>query len=254
MLLLDIGNTTISCARSDSGKLGKIREFGHYGFEHPAMSMLGRSKDRTVLFASVVPDLSRRVRRLCRDRGCPVLECGREVNIPVVNRYRRPEEVGQDRLLNVYTVNKLYKGCDIRLVVDLGTALTFDFITTRGAYNGGLIFPGMRTALDALTARCALLPKKINSVHTRSLYAKSTGEAIINGIDYGYSFLITGMVEHLKRKDPGMKVLLTGGGGRFLIKSICKYDKYDEHLSLRGLNELARELVDGMIIPERGKR
>jgi type III pantothenate kinase len=245
MLLIDCGNTTIGCAQSGASGPGTVLEYSHQMCARSLKSLLRCRKYRAVLMSSVAPDVSRVIRELCHDAGCKMMECGKEVQIPVVNRYRCPREAGQDRLLNVYAVNRLYKDCDIRLVVDLGTALTFDFITRRGAYNGGLIFPGMRIALDSLLARCAQLPEKVAPGARRTLYSKSTGEGIVNGIDYGYSFLIAGLIEHVKRKDPDMKVLLTGGGGRFLIPSICGFDYYDEHLSLRGLNELARELATG---------
>ena len=254
MLLLDAGNTNIGCGESEAGVLGRIRDLPPRNRERSLGAMIRRQKDRRVLFASVVPEAGRMIRRLCSECGCLPLECGREVRIPVVNRYRRPCEVGQDRLLNVYAVNRLYPESDIRLVVDLGTALTFDFITRRGAYNGGLIFPGMKTALDALLVRCALLPKNLKLAPTRTLYAKSTREGIVNGIDYGYTFLVAGLIAHLRRKDPGLKVLVTGGGAGLLVKSLCRFDHYDEHLSLRGLNELAREVAAGTIIPEGGTR
>jgi len=245
MLLIDCGNTTIGCAVHDEAGPVFVRECGHRTCERFLKPLIRRQKDGMVLMVSVVPAVSRAIRALCRTAGCRLLECGKEVKIPVVNRYRRPQEAGQDRLLNVYAVNRLYPQSDIRLVVDLGTALTFDFITRRGAFNGGLIFPGMRAALDAVLDRCALLPANIASISTRTICAKSTREGVVNGIDYGYSFLVAGLIEHVKRKDPDMKVLLTGGGGRYLIRALCGIDYYDEHLSLRGLNELARELAAG---------
>jgi type III pantothenate kinase len=171
--------------------------------------------------------------------------CGKDLSIPVVNRYARASEVGQDRLLNVYAVAKLYTKDHVRLVIDIGTAVTFDFIGKDGAYEGGLIYPGMRSSLKALLDDCALLPDALDLKKAKTVYAKSTAEGINNGIIFGYSFMIRGMIDHLKSLHRGetFSVLVTGGAGTLLKQEIAGFDVYDNDLALKGLHMLAKEYI-----------
>ena len=243
MLLLDVGNTNISAARSMNGIIVDSFTCSPRVCVERLSDMVDADGAESMLVSSVVPAVSRKLRSFSKKHGIKYYQCGCELTIPVKNLYDDPSEVGMDRLLNVYAVNRLYAGRDVRLVIDLGTALTFDFITKRGAYHGGLIFPGMKIALQGLLDTCALLPDRLELKPTRRLKARNTAECINNGVDYGYSFLISGLIAHIKQKDADLKTLITGGGAEFLIKKICKIDYYDKLLALKGLNELARELL-----------
>lgn len=242
MLLLDVGNTNIACAYSLNFKIRDYFSLSKKSYKDDLVDLIRERKVKTMLVSSVVPSISRALASLCRKHDVTYYECGKNLDIPVKNLYKNPDEVGQDRLLNVYAINKLYGNKNVRLVIDLGTALTFDFINARGAYNGGLIFPGMRIALDGLLKTCALLPNDLELKPTRTLYAKTTLEGINNGIDYGYSFLIAGMIDYHKNKKGDFTTLVTGGGAKLLIKNICKFDYYDDKLALKGLNELSKEI------------
>ena len=241
MLLIDVGNTNLSCAYSVRGKIRKYLTYSKKSYKDEILAFVKEKGITTIFASSVVPSVSKGLRALSKKNKIKYLECATDITIPVKNLYDNPAEVGQDRLLNVYAVNKLYKDSDIRLVIDLGTALTFDFITPRGEYNGGLIFPGMNTSLNGLLSTCALLPDSLKLKPTKTLYAKTTIDGINNGIDYGYSFLISGMIEYLRKKKKHYKTLVTGGGAKLLIKDICKFDYYDDKLTLKGLNELIKE-------------
>ena len=243
MLLIDVGNTNISCAYSRAGKIVETFCCTKADYKAVLASILEVKGLNAVVVSSVVPVISKGLRSLAKKYNISYYECGRELTIPVKNLYRDPSEVGQDRLLNVYAVNQLYKGKNVRLVIDLGTALTFDFITVAGAYQGGLIFPGMQTALDSLLKTCSLLPDRLKLEPTRTLQAKTTIEGINNGIDYGYSFLIAGMIDHLRKSQDEYKTLVTGGGSKLLIKKICKFEYSDDKLALKGLNQLAKKVV-----------
>lgn len=241
MLLLDIGNTNISIAHVRNHKILSCSSLLTNSYYGTFKNVLIENNVENVLVSSVVPKVAYQIRCLCDELNVRFIECGHEIKIPVKNLYDNPQEVGQDRLLNVYAANKLYAKKNIRLIIDLGTALTFDFISKEGAYKGGLIFPGMKLALDSLLKKCALLPNDLELKPTRTLHGKSTIEGINNGIDYGYSFLINGLIEYLKKDDPKMKTLITGGGAKLLIDEICSIDYYDENLSLNGLLELSKE-------------
>lgn len=241
MFLMDIGNTNISIAHAIDDRIEEVIILSIDDFEVQLKNLLFEKSIAKVLISSVVPKVAYKIRSICDELNIVFYECGKEIIVPVKNLYDNPHEVGQDRLLTVYAVNAKYKNSDIRLVIDLGTALTFDFISQDGAYNGGLIFPGMRLALKSLLDNCALLPNDLELKPTGTLYGKSTIEGINNGIDFGYSFLIAGLIDYLKRTDPKMKTLITGGGSKLLINDICSIDYYDENLALEGLLNLAFE-------------
>jgi len=251
-LLIDIGNTTVHYAVA--GKQGPVFTKKKYpgDFMRSLSGLIKRYKPQRAIICSVVPHLSIKTRRILKKNSVRIIECGKEIKIPLKNLYKKPREVGQDRLLNVFAANNLYK--DVRLIVDLGTALTFDFISKKGAYLGGLIFPGMSISLAGLLSNCALLPRKLALKPARILQGKSTSQCIRSGIVLGFSFLIGGLVEYIKkRKKASFKVLLTGGDCKFIIKSIAKVDYVEPDLSLRGLYILQSHLKKDRVLPTHQK-
>ncbi|MFC1514449.1 type III pantothenate kinase [Candidatus Omnitrophota bacterium] len=240
-LLIDIGNTSVSLGVTKGKGIGLTRRSSHADLATTLRSLVKRHKPDRALVCSVVPKVSRQIRSLLAKQGITVFECGKQVKIPVRNLYKKPKEVGQDRLINVYAVDHLYK--KVRLVIDVGTALTFDFISAAGAYQGGLIFPGVSISLSSLLKTCALLPDKVTLKPTYVLEGKTTAQCISSGMTLGYSFLIRGLVEYIKGKRRDFKLLLTGGDCRILVKKIAKFDYVDIDLSLKGLNILRKTLV-----------
>jgi len=240
-LLIDAGNTNLSCGILSGKKISSKRDFSHAVLSDlEAFALSNAVTD--VLLSSVVPAATKKIAALSKKNGWRFFLCGREVVIPVKNRYRHPAEVGQDRLLNVFAVSRLYSEKNIRLVIDIGTAVTFDFIGKDGAYEGGLIYPGMRSSLKALLDDCALLPDALDLKKAKTIYAKNTADGINNGIIFGYSFMIRGMIDHLKdlhRGEP-FGTLVTGGAGALLKNDIAGFDLYDNDLALKGLSLLAK--------------
>ncbi|MFC1599298.1 type III pantothenate kinase [Candidatus Omnitrophota bacterium] len=236
-LLIDIGNTAVHYGLARKHGLVFTGKKNTKDFKLSLPKLIGRHKPKRVFICSVVPGVCKEIRRILKENDVSIFECGREIDIPVRNLYQRPHEVGQDRLINVFAAKALYK--NIRLVIDLGTALTFDFISSRGEYLGGLIFPGMSTSLSGLLKNCALLPDKITLKSRVRLQGKSTSECVVSGIVLGYSFLVGGLMGHIKKgKKKPFKVLLTGGDCEFIKKDIAKVDYTDSRLSLKGLCEL----------------
>jgi type III pantothenate kinase len=242
-LLIDAGNTNLSCALFDGKRIRATRDIPHEDLTLLSAFVCDHGVS-DVLLSSVVPAATKRIAGFSRKHGWRLRVCGRDLTIPVANRYRRPSEVGQDRLLNVFAVSRVYPDDGIRLVVDIGTAVTFDFIGEDGAYEGGLIYPGMRSSLKALLDDCALLPDALDLKKAKTIYAKSTEEGINNGIIFGYSFMIRGMIEHLRSlaSKGTFHTLITGGAGALLKKDIAGYDRYDNDLALKGLACLVREI------------
>ena len=242
ILLLDIGNTSIGMAISIKGKIVVYDSLSFIAFKQQVENWIKKYNLTLVLVCSVVPDITKKLKVLFKKYKLQFLECGVDVKIPVKNLYDNPQEVGCDRLISVYSASSIYKNKNVRLIIDVGTALTFDFISSSGAYTGGLIFPGMEISLSGLLSKCALLPKKMQLYSVTKIQAKTTKDGINNGIIFGYSFLVKGLISHIKQKKKNFNVLVTGGSSDLLIKKIAGFNYQDKYLVLKGLNVLATNL------------
>ncbi len=151
-----------------------------------------------VIVSSVVPKATARLKRVLRDIGAPrPVIIGETMKAPIANRYRVPSQVGQDRLVNAVAACELYGAPAI--VVDFGTAVTFDLVSAKREYLGGLIVPGMGIALEALSARAALLPA-IKMAPPKELLGRDTVSSMRSGLFYGYGALCDGIARLLKPK------------------------------------------------------
>jgi len=141
---------------------------------------------------------------------------GSNIRVPMKIKYRDPREVGQDRLVTAFAARKVY-GAPV-LVIDFGTAVTFDFVSGKGEYEGGLIFPGLRLGLKSLAADAALLPK-IELEATRGLIGRDTRASMNNGILFGYAAVCDRIVELCREKyGKNIKVVATGGDAKLIAK------------------------------------
>ena len=143
------------------------------------------------IVSATVPSLAPQWRALAaRYLGHRMLVVGPGIKTGMAIRYENPREIGPDRLVNaVAAYERFHRSC---VVVDFGTAITFDAVSSKGEYLGGLIMPGVEIALEALTERAAALPKVDITVAPRSLIGKSTVEAIRAGVLYGTALPSTG--------------------------------------------------------------
>jgi type III pantothenate kinase len=149
-------------------------------------------------------------------------------------RMDNPREVGADRLVNAIAAYERVK--DTCVVVDFGTAITYDAVSAEGEYLGGIITPGAEISVDALSERAAKLPK-IEMAEPRALIGKSTVEAIRSGIAYGFAGQVEGIVRRLRDElGPETKVIATGGLAQVLVPFIREtIDEVDDLLTLTGL-------------------
>jgi len=145
----------------------------------------------------------------------------------------RPDEVGADRLVNSLAAHKIYSGPII--VVDFGTATTFDIINKEGSYIGGIISPGVHLSMDALDKATARLPRiAINKPD--KVIGSNTITAMQSGIFWGYIGLLEGIISRIKiEAGSGMKVIATGGLSKLFIEHTDAIDYIDEDLTLKGI-------------------
>jgi type III pantothenate kinase len=187
-----------------------------------------------VAVSSVVPPMNDRIEELARRFfGHEPLVVGPGVRTGVPILYDNPKEVGADRICNAVAAYERVKGPAI--VVDFGTATTFDVVTAKGEYAGGVIVPGIGISLDALVARTAKLPR-VELQWPPKVVGKTTVHAIQAGVTYGYTALVDGLVERIRaEQDPEARVLATGGLGALIAPHSKTIETVDEFLTVDGL-------------------
>lgn len=248
LLVIDIGNTNIVFGVYDGDKLvnhWRLSTALHKTVDEYAIllnSLLYIEKIRlgeidSAIISCVVPPLLIPFEIVCRKYIgiMPIIvEPGIKMGMPIL--YENPQEVGADRIVNA--VSAFEKHRKPLIVVDFGTATTFDYITAKGEYAGGCIAPGMMISLEALFERASKLPR-VELLRPKSLLGKNTVTAMQAGITYGYASLVDGIVAKMKEEvktDPF--VIATGGLSSLIFKQSATIDEVDEFLTLRGLKLL----------------
>ena len=192
------------------------------------------------ILANVVPAASYSLRMLCkRYFGCEALVIGApDVELGVDIRIDHPEEVGADRLVNAVGASQAYDGPLI--ILDFGTATTFDIVAEDGAYCGGVIAPGINLSLEALHAAAAKLPR-IDVARPASVIGKSTVPAMQSGVYWGYVALIEGLVARIQKEfGAKMTVIATGGLAPLFADATPAIEHLDRELTMRGLLSINR--------------
>jgi type III pantothenate kinase len=191
----------------------------------------------SAVISCVVPPLLIPFEIICRKYvGIrPILvEPGIKTGMPIL--YENPSELGADRIVNAISGYEKYKRALI--IVDFGTATTFDYITPKGEYVGGAIAPGIMISLEALFERASKLPR-VELIKPKSIIGKNTVYAMQSGIIYGYVSLVDGIVKRMEEEvktDP--YIIATGGLASLIYKESETIDEVDEFLTLRGLKML----------------
>ena len=253
LLAIDSGNTNIVFAmfdregekvrgewRSSTDTNRTADEFGVWLTQLMAMEGLNRHDVDACIIASVVPAVVFSLKTLCRRYfGCEALVVGDEgVDLGIKILLDRPEEVGADRLVNAVAAHKFYKGPLI--VIDFGTATTFDVVDEVGNYCGGAIAPGINLSLEALHTAAAKLPR-VAIGRPRTVIGKATVPAMRSGIFWGYVGLIEGLVARIKNEfGSPMTVVATGGLAPLFLEVTDAIQHLDPELTLRGLLEIHR--------------
>jgi len=237
LLTIDVGNTTIALGVFDGNKLKKRYSIPTNSgkFNYFLKKIFKSHRINEAIVSSVVPKAAKTIEKgLGRFLKKPALILGRGVKVPIKNLYRFPKQVGQDRLVNAFAAVNLYGAPAI--VVDFGTAITFDVISRKEEYLGGMILPGLRISFEALNERTALLPK-IQLERPKEFIGKDTKSSMLSGIVYGFSALTDDLTERIKKKIGKTARVIGTGGNIDLINSYCSnFDAIDKDLTLKGLN------------------
>jgi len=246
LLAVDIGNTNIVFALYDGNmQRGMWRSMTDAGrtkdeylvflSQHFELKNLLLSDISDVIISSVVPDVDDEMSKLCRDGfGLKPIFVGKDTGgLGIEIKIDRPSELGADRLVNTYAVHKEYKCAAI--VLDFGTATTFDIVDKNGNFCGGVIAPGPNLSLEALHLAAAKLPS-VAVKKPKSALAKNTVDAMQSGIYWGYVGLVEKILERLIAElGERPKIIATGGLSRLFQGDIPAIDVIDEELTLKGL-------------------
>jgi type III pantothenate kinase len=245
LLAADIGNTNIIFGVFDGDKLKttlRIATGIHTMPDEYAALMLNlierqglsSSQITDAVLCSVVPPLITTFEELCK-RYFKILPLviGAGVKTGIRICMDNPREVGADRIVNAVAAHKLYKGPVI--VIDMGTATTFDAVSKDGDYLGGAIAPGIVIATEALFTRTAALPR-VDLTYPKKAIGTSTIAAMQSGIVFGYMGLIEGIVTRIREELGGKaKVVVTGGYSKLFAEKTPVIDVVNPDLTLIGL-------------------
>ncbi len=186
------------------------------------------------IIGSVVPALTEIFETVCeRLFGVEPLTVGPGIRTGMKMQIENPREVGADRIVNAVAAFEQARGCAI--VVDFGTATTFDVVSVRGDYLGGVIVPGVGISADALASRTAKLPR-VEIARPKSVIGRTTVQAIQSGLVFGYVALIEGLVHRISEQMSAKpRVIATGGLASLIARETDVIDDVVEFLTLDGL-------------------
>lgn len=251
LLVIDVGNTNTLFAVWDGQGFPaqwRIKTDGgrtpdeYFVWLSQLMTHAGieRRRVKAAIVSQVVPDTLFNIRGLCRRYfGCEPMVVGAPgVKLGVEVRVDRPSEVGADRLVNTVAGFRRY-GPNL-IVIDFGTATTFDVVDEDGAYAGGIIAPGVNLSMAALHQAAAKLPRVAVEPPARVI-GKSTVECMQSGIFWGYVSMVEGICHRIKaEKGCEMTIIGTGGLSRMFDRAGKLFDHIDPDLTVSGLVDIYR--------------
>jgi type III pantothenate kinase len=257
LLAVDAGNTNLVFALVDGGAIkarwriatDPRRTADQYAvWLHQLLELEGYSKAdvSAVIIGTVVPRALHNLEVLASKyfHVEPLIAGQGRAEWPLQLDVDEPQNVGADRALNAIAAHAKHPG-DL-IVIDFGTATTFDVISPTGAYSGGIIAPGINLSLDALVSAAAKLPRiAIDAPKTDSVIGRTTESQMIIGIYWGYVAMIEGLVERLKREvGRPVTVISTGGLATLFDKHTDVFDAIEPDLTIQGLNLLYETATD----------
>jgi type III pantothenate kinase len=243
LLAIDVGNTQTVCGVYDGPKLRRHwrlqTERGRTADEYGVMvtNLLTAASIPSIngiAVASVVPPMHQIIDEMCRKYiGVAPLFVGPGIRTGMPILYDKPQEVGADRIANAIAAYERTR--DTTIIVDFGTATTFDYVSEKGEYVGGVIAPGLGIASDALFERTAKL-YRVEFVKPKHVVGRNTVHAIQSGLIYGYVCLVDGLVVRIQRENKvKARVIATGGFATLLAPESETIEEVDEFLTLEGL-------------------
>jgi type III pantothenate kinase len=244
ILAIDIGNTAATVGFYEAGRLLDFCSLYYDDIPKYVKKLVscGKESQLDIVISSVIPKTTDFLKcKLQSDKGLKIWVVG--VNMPLVirHKYINYKGLGIDRKVNIYGATRMYRLP--MLVIDYGTAITFDYIDSKGVFQGGLIIPGPETAFRALGDRAALLPKGLAlPKKAKSFLGRSARECMESGILEGYGAMTDGLIQRFRaRYGKKLRVLATGGYAGVILPYTRLIDTVDPKHSIKSLLALWRE-------------
>jgi len=234
-LVIDIGNSVCKAAVFEQNAL--LDKYSSKNFSDKFFTdILKKYTSIKTAIYSTVRDKNEELIKILNDKAIVTYFFDEKIKLPIEILYKSRETLGTDRIAAAAGAYELYKGNNI-LIIDLGTAITIDFVSTKGQYEGGIISPGLNIrfrALHKFTKKIPLLkPSEISG-----LMGKSTAEAITLGVQNGIVFEIEQYILRYSEKYNDLKTVITGGDADFFVKRLKNTIFADSNLVLKGLNNI----------------
>ena len=242
-ICIDQGNSRTKVAlMTDEGKM--VKHLMYRSFSSSDVERLFDLYDITDSIISSVVDIEAAVVNTLHRRSQHFVLFDHNTPVPIINQYGTPETLGQDRLAAAVGANSLCPGENL-LIIDAGSAITYDFVSDKGEYKGGNIAPGIKmrfTMLHRMTKKLPLVEADENELIP--LFGTDTRDAIAAGVIRGVAYEVKGYMRTLGEKVPHFKTFLTGGHAPYILNNVrsSRTEKreihYEKNLVLIGLNKI----------------
>ena len=251
ILAIDVGNTNLVFALVEEGEIkarwriasDARRTADEYSvWLHQLFELEGYSRDQVegVIIGTVVPRALHNLQVLSQKyfRKTAIVAGQGDASWPLQLDVDEPQNVGADRALNAIAAHAKYPG--ELLIIDFGTATTFDVVSATGAYTGGIIAPGINLSLDALVSAAAKLPRiAIEAPETDSVIGRTTHSQMLIGIYWGYVAMLEGLTARIKKElGRPVTVIATGGLATLFDRHTDVFDAIEPDLTIQGLSQL----------------
>ena len=248
-LIGDIGNTNIKICKINK----KFKIIKTYLFEtkNPSLeknqnkklkNILKNNTNKKVLFSSVVPNVYKKISKIFNRKKFTVFEI-KKFNLKKVMKFKikKYSQLGSDRIANA--IGAHYKFGSNCIVIDFGTATTFDVVKKNGIYDGGVIAPGIKLSIENLFSSTALLPMFKLKKYPKN-YGKNTKEALSSGFFWGYEGLINNIIQKIIKKNGiSFKIILTGGYSYLFKNRLIKKAKIENDITMQGIIKIYKDFL-----------
>ncbi len=248
-LIGDIGNTNIKiCKINKRFKIVKTYLFQtknsslEKNLNRALNKILKRNINKNVLFSSVVPNVFKKINKIFKKKNYNTFEI-KKFNLKKIMKFKvkKYSQLGSDRIANALgAYDKFKTSC---IIIDFGTATTFDVVKKGGIYDGGIIAPGINLSIENLFSSTALLPMfKLKQYPNH--YGKNTKEALTSGFFWGYQGLINNIINKITKKNGiNFKIVLTGGYSYLFKNYLIKKAKIENDITMQGIIKIYKDFL-----------
>lgn len=232
-LIVDIGNTLAKVAIVEHDKIIHFQSYSNLTLKDIEIAVVKHAVQKSII--SVVGNIDNEILNYLTSNFSTII-LDQNTKIPLKNKYSTPKTLGYDRIAVAVGANYLYPNRDI-LIIDAGTAITYELVASDGAYLGGAISPGISLRFRSLNNHTAKLPL-LEKVEIFPVIGQNTNDCIYSGVLNGVISEIDGYIEKIKTNFPEIYVLLTGGDSNFFANKLKNSIFVNQNLMIVGLNRI----------------